>query len=265
MPGGGLSCFACCPPIRPAGYDHADHAPSLRRMFSDNRAAFLAGEMPARPIVGFSCPGLGFLDRRGRTVGCLWHPARNGGRDLREAGGYAEKCRRESCPESRAFAALSPGRREALVALCAGMDPFTFQSRARNPVMRVLSFGPEAAAALAALGLSRAQDAAGWEWTRRCPPALGFLLGRMLAAEGPELLAAPTLAQRLLAACEELGRRLGPAPPTHEGRPLAELCGNEWEARLWRHLGRPRARAGQTGDWRGLLDKMLPGPAPAGI
>ncbi len=265
MPGGGLSCFACCPPIRPAGYDHADYASSLRRLFCDNRAAFLAGELPARPVVGFSCPGLGFLDRRGSMVGCLLHPARNQGRDLREATGYAGKCRRETCPEARAYAALKSGERDALAALCAGMDPFTFQSRSRNPVMRILAFGPAAAAALAGLGLSHAREAAGWDWPRSCPPAWGFLLGRMLAAEGPGLLAAPDLARRLADAAGELSRRLGPSPPTGDGRPLAELCGDEWEARLWRFLGRPRARPGQPEAWRGRLAEMLPYPAPSGI
>jgi hypothetical protein len=69
-----LSCFACCPPIRPADYEHVDYKGSLKRQFSQNREDFLAGEMPDKPIVGYSCPGLGFFGLPGQNVGCLYHP-----------------------------------------------------------------------------------------------------------------------------------------------------------------------------------------------
>ena len=148
-PGRGLTCFACCPPIRPAGHDHLDHRSSWRRFLSDNRAEFLAGRLPGKEIMGFFCPGLGFLDPAGRTAGCLYHPLRNQGQDLRVATGYQPKCARETCPELRAFARLEPAAREVLLDLCAGLDAFTFSSRRANPVMRLLGFGPAVATAVA--------------------------------------------------------------------------------------------------------------------
>ena len=182
-PGGGLSCFACCPPIRPAGYEHADHRASLRRLFSEARQEHLAGR-PVRPMQGFVCPGLGFLDRQGRQVGCLYHPARHQGQDLRQATGYQEKCARESCPQARAFAQLAPSQRQALVELCAGLDAFAFSSRRLNPVMGLLAFGPGVAGAALGLGLNGLAELAVWTWLNGCPPAWGFWLGRCDQARG---------------------------------------------------------------------------------
>lgn len=252
MPAAGLSCFACCPPIRPAGYDHASDRGSWRRIFSENRSAFLSGRLPDRVEVGFSCPGLGFLDSRGSQVGCLLHPARNQGRDLRDPTGYRDKCARESCPESRTFAALSPQARARLIGLCTGMDPFQFSSRHLNPVMRLLAFGPEVAAAVANLGLADIEDLAAWDWLGQADPAFAWLLARWLDAESPGLLGQPGLAGRLAAKAGELAKRLGPAPPTEQGEPLYSLC-DEWEAHFWRALsGRQRALPSQVRTWRSL-------------
>ncbi|MBI5522758.1 MAG: hypothetical protein HY910_09030 [Desulfarculus sp.] len=250
-PGGGLSCFACCPPIRPAGYDHADHRPSLRRLFSEARQDHLAGR-PVRPMQGFVCSGLGFLDAQGRQVGCLYHPARHGGVDLRLATGYQPKCARESCPQARAFALLPPPARQALVDLCAGLDAFAFSSPRHNPLMRLLALGPEVAGAALDLPLAGRGELASWPWLEETPPAWGWLLGRLLGREGPGLLRQPGLAARLAQVAEALARQMGPAPPLASGRPLAEMC-DEWEARFWRGLS-GRSRASQDGleRWRGL-------------
>lgn len=259
MPAEGLSCFACCPPIRPAGYDHADDRGSWRRLFSENRAAFLAGELPRRPLTGFSCPGLGFLDSAGRQVGCLLHPARNQGRDLRGPTGYRDKCARESCPESRAYATLAGEVRAALMDLCTGLDPFAFSSRRLNPVMRLLGFGPEVARAAAGLGPAGREELAAWPWLGQADPAQGWLLARLLEKEGPGLLLDPGLAGRLSAVAAELAKRLGPAPPAEQGTPLFALC-DEWEARFWRLVsGRRRARRAELEAWRAWL---APGPSP---
>jgi hypothetical protein len=252
-----LSCFACCPPLRPAGYDHADHRPSLRRLLSDNRAAFLAGQIPDRPMTGFFCPGLGFLDARGRLVGCLLHPARNQGRDLRSPTGYAEKCSRESCPEARAFALLPPSGGERLIRLCQGMDSFVFSSRRLNPVMALLALGPETAGAAAQLHIQDVEQLRAWPWLGRVPPALGWLLGRLLQERGPEALLAPDLERRLTRAADRLARRLGPRPPAATGRLLNELC-DEWEARLWRDLsGSGRALPGRLARMRKALEGLF--------
>lgn len=253
MPAPKLSCFACCPPIRPAGYDHAQDRGSWRRMFSENRAAFLAGQLPDRVQIGFSCPGLGFLDASGSQVGCLLHPARNQGRDLREPTGYRGKCARESCPQSRAYAALPQGLRAALTALCAGMDPFTFSSRILNPVMRLLAFGPEVASAAAAGSApSDIETLSAWTWLQEADPAHGWLLARLLDGRGPGLLTEPGLTALLRDKAGEIAKRLGPSPPLDQGQPLFELC-DEWEARFWRALSsRHRARSAELEAWRAV-------------
>lgn len=255
QPGLGLACFACCPPIRPAGYDHAEHRGPLRRLFSENRTDYLAGRLPSGPTLGFSCPGLGFLDSQGRQVGCLLHPARNDGRDLRQITGYAAKCARESCPEARAFARLPEPVRSRLLGLCQGLDAFAFGSRRENPVMRLLSFGPVVAAAAAGLApatLASLVDLGAWAWLGQAPPAWGWLLGLATEARNASLLAGPELAARLAAAMAELGRALGPPPPLEQGQPLAALA-DEWEARFWRALsGRRRLPAGLLTRWREL-------------
>jgi hypothetical protein len=252
MPAPNLSCFACCPPIRPAGYDHVQDKGSWRRMFSENRAAFLAGQLPDRVQIGFSCPGLGFLDASGSQVGCLLHPARNGGRDLREPTGYRGKCARESCPQSRAYAAMPVDHRAALIALCRGMDPFTFSSRALNPLMQLLAFGPEAASAAAGLGISNLETLSAWTWLQETDPAHGWLLARLLDERGPGLLTESGLASLLHDKAVELAKRLGPAPPLDQGEPLFSLC-DEWEARFWRTLsGRHKARQAELEAWRNM-------------
>ncbi len=249
-PAPGLSCFRCCPPLRPAGYDHADHRGPLRRQFSDNRTAFLQGRLPRRPVVGFSCPGLGFLDRRGRTVGCLLHPARNQGRDLRRLTGYAEKCARESCPQARAFAELEPAEQAALLESCRGMDSFQFSSLRLNPLMHLLALGPAVARAAAGLGLER-MVLEGLE------PDRGWLLQGLIQQGGAELLLEPGLAGRLEELARELARRLAPFPPLERGEPLHVLC-SEWEARFWQGLsGRRRCPARELERRRKALARLL--------
>jgi hypothetical protein len=222
-------------------------------MFSENRQAFLAGQVPDRVQIGFSCPGLGFLDSAGTQVGCLLHPARNQGRDLREPTGYREKCARESCPQFRAHAALDEQSRALLISLCAGMDPFTFSSRNANPLMRLLAFGPEVAAAAAGLSPSNIEELAAWTWLQEADPAHGWLLARMLEKRGPGVLREPNVTKLLRNKAADLAKRLGPAPPLEQGEPLFTLC-DEWEARFWRPLSnRRRARRADLDSWRALL------------
>lgn len=256
-PGKGLSCFACCPPIRPAGYDHLDYRQSLRRLLSEARQEFLAGA-PPRAITGFSCPGLGFLDSAGRQAGCLYHPSRHGGVGLRLATGYQPKCARESCPPARAYAALTDDARRRLLALCAGLDAFEFSSERANPARRLLALGPAvAAAALGLPGLSLAELAA-WPWLAQAPAAWGWLLGRLLERRGTDCLRDPDLGQVLAGLAQRLAQARGPVPPLEEGQPLGQLC-DEWEARCWRHLGgRTRLRPATLETWRGLAGHLRP-------
>lgn len=203
-------------------------------------------------MLGFFCPGLGFLDARGRTAGCLLHPAGNAGRDLREPTGYAAKCARESCPAARAFAALDPVARWVLLDACAGLDVFAFSSRRLNPVMRLLAFGPAVAEAVSGLGGPTLTEMQGWSWLSTCKPAWGLLLGLALEQTGPGLLRSPGLAEALAAAAGGLARALGPRPPLEQGPSLAGPC-DEWEARLWLALsGRRRLPEETLERWRGL-------------
>lgn len=252
-PGRGLSCVACCPPIRPAGYDHADHLGSLRRLLSENTRALREQGPPAKPITGYWCPGLGYLDSAGRMAGCLLHPAQNQGRDLRGPTGFQEKCARESCPPARAFAALGEAQREALMDLCQGMDSLSFGSPRLNPVMRLLAFGPEVAAAATGLSLGSREDLAAWPWLNETPPAWGWLLARRLEAWGAEAMASVDLAARLAGEAQALTQRLGPVPPLEQGQALHTLC-DEWEARAWQNLsGRRRVRPTDLARWRALI------------
>lgn len=252
-PGRGLSCVACCPPIRPAGYDHADHLGSLRRLLAENTRTLRQEGPPTKPITGYWCPGLGYLDGAGRMAGCLLHPALNQGQDLRGPTGFQEKCARESCPPARAFAALAEGARDALLALCEGMDSLAFGSPRLNPVMRLLAFGPEVAACVAGLGLRRREELAAWPWLHETPPAWGWLLAGRLETWGATALARPDLAARLADEARALAQRLGPEPPLEQGEALHSLC-DEWEARAWQHLsGRRRVRPADLARWREMV------------
>ncbi|MBL7211240.1 MAG: hypothetical protein ISS61_02540 [Desulfobacteraceae bacterium] len=49
------NCFACCPPIRPAGYEHLQHTGIVKRMLRENTRAFAGKGAAISPITGFSC------------------------------------------------------------------------------------------------------------------------------------------------------------------------------------------------------------------
>jgi hypothetical protein len=135
------SCFACCPPIRPAGYEHIRHRSIVQRMLRENTLAFSRPESGILPIRGFSCWALGYLDRRCRLVGCLLHPARNGGVDFRYRVDYGEKCRREDCRESTVFLGLDMSERLRWLRLADGLEAFAYSSRACNPLFPMLGWG----------------------------------------------------------------------------------------------------------------------------
>ncbi|MBW2624491.1 MAG: hypothetical protein JRD68_16400 [Deltaproteobacteria bacterium] len=135
------SCFACCPPIRPSRYDHADFKTTLRRQLWDNTISLRESAPKEKIITGYSCWGLGFLDQRGIQAGCLLHPAQNQGRDLRDLTGYGDKCRRELCREAVVFSELSAHLGAFVLNLSAGLDCFDYSSRKRNPVFTLLNWG----------------------------------------------------------------------------------------------------------------------------
>ena len=93
------SCFACCPPIRPAGYEHVQYKNIVKKILIENTLSF---QLQKKSITGFSCWALGYIDKNFKQVGCLLHPEYIG-TDLRHLTGYGEKCKRETCLEAKIF------------------------------------------------------------------------------------------------------------------------------------------------------------------
>jgi hypothetical protein len=138
MPDNEKSCFACCPPIRPKGYEHIQYKNIIKRILRENTSSFVPAK---RFITGYSCWALGYLDRRFKLVGCLLHPARNNGVDSRYLTGYGDKCRREYCLEAKIFSELNHKTKMFLLSFSEGMDSFLYSSRTRNPLFRLLRWG----------------------------------------------------------------------------------------------------------------------------
>jgi hypothetical protein len=141
FPDGLKSCFACCPPIRPAGYEHATYKNIIRRILRENTASFVREDRATISIRGFSCWALGYLDRDCRLPGCLLHPFQNDGIDLRYRVDYGEKCQRESCQEARTFAKLPSDVKAAWIHLADGLDSFSYSSRSTNLLFRMMNWG----------------------------------------------------------------------------------------------------------------------------
>jgi hypothetical protein len=142
-PDGEKSCFACCPPIRPAGYEHVDHRNAVARMLRENTASFHTRDEGVFPIRGFSCWALGYVDSGYRLIGCLLHPVQNHGLDLRHRVDFGGKCHRETCPEAKVFGALNPEVKRFWLCLARGLDPFTYSSRKHNPLFNIVGWGRE--------------------------------------------------------------------------------------------------------------------------
>ncbi len=140
MPDNEKSCFACCPPIRPKGYEHIQYKNIIKRILRENTRSFKPTE---KPITGYSCWALGYLDEQFRLVGCLLHPAKNNGQDLRYLTGYGDKCRREYCLEAKIFSELSNKTKIFLLQFSDGMDSFIYSSRVKNPLFRLLRWGKD--------------------------------------------------------------------------------------------------------------------------
>lgn len=135
------SCFACCPPIRPPGYEHLTYKSMVQRVLRENTRSFDKNDTRVRPITGFSCWAMGYLDADGRRVGCLLHPALNDGRDLRNRVDYWDKCSREICPDASVFSGLSTKQRRFWLQLSAGLDSFAYSSRRVNPLFSLIGWG----------------------------------------------------------------------------------------------------------------------------
>jgi hypothetical protein len=135
------SCFACCPPIRPPGYEHSHYTNEIKRVLRENTASLRKEEKSVSPITGFSCWALGYLDGGFKRIGCLLHSCQNEGEDLRYRVDYGDKCARESCVEARIFQLLAPEARAFWLRLSQGLDSFSYSSRTVNPLFRILGWG----------------------------------------------------------------------------------------------------------------------------
>lgn len=188
------SCFACCPPIRPAGYEHIQHTNIIKRILRENTLLFTDREEGLSPITGFSCWALGYLDKSYRLVGCLLHPAQNEGLDLRYRIDYGDKCRRETCPESKIFLDLSINERKFWVHLADGLDSFSYSSKKNNPLFTMMGWG---AVTLRMIALHEAGNtfvkesffrAYPFFFTRLHPRANAYLLNKLVQMENIDLL-----------------------------------------------------------------------------
>ncbi len=50
LPDTGKSCFACCPPIRPAGYEHVQHINIIKRIVDRTIKRFPDFSGPIKPL-----------------------------------------------------------------------------------------------------------------------------------------------------------------------------------------------------------------------
>lgn len=261
------SCFACCPPIRPAGYDHADHRSDLIGKLDQNTRALELGPLGAKAITGFSCWGLGFLDRERTLAGCLLHPAQNQGRDLRDLTGYGEKCRRELCPEASLFSALPPGQAVFVLTLTRGLDSFEYSSPIKNRAFCLLRWGPLVIERLAALepgGLARAEFRSRWAVLDRelTPERDGFAVEVLLRRLSlMDLNRPPFLARYKKALSMFIAARRAMAKPPLDNRPFVhQLDLPPSLARFLRsQLGLPRATASQARELKRAAETMLDG------
>jgi hypothetical protein len=135
------SCFACCPPIRPPGYEHLLYINEIKRALRENTASLKRGDKSPSPITGFSCWAMGYLDGGFKRIGCLLHPSQNDGEDLRFRVDYGDKCARETCVEARIFTDLAPEAKAFWLRLSEGLDSFSYSSRTLNPLFPILGWG----------------------------------------------------------------------------------------------------------------------------
>ena len=229
-PDGQKTCFACCPPIRPAGYEHIQYKGILQRILRENTKDFEQMKHGVHAITGFSCWALGYLDRDYRRIGCLLHPARNRGHDLRYRVDFGEKCRREICPEALVFSRLGNEKKTFWLGLTENLDSFSYSSRAQNPLFRMMGWGPQILGLIAETEVHRKMTMESFIRTypffatALLPKAHAYILNRLVNRDGLSLLRSPGFRD----AFEGFSRHLSSdaaweAPPTQEGTPIFQL------------------------------------------
>lgn len=149
FPDSSKSCFACCPPIRPADYDHFNYKNIIKRALLENCSKYSPEDRDIRPVTGFSCWAMGYLDPKYKQPGCLLHPSQNNGNDLRYRIDYGNKCMRESCHEAKIFERLNENQKNFWLRLAAGMNSFEYSSRKINILFNIICWGYKVLAIIA--------------------------------------------------------------------------------------------------------------------
>ena len=175
-----------------------------------------------------SCWALGYLDKECKLIGCLLHPGRNRGKDLRYRVGFGEKCSREICPEAREFLKLEKEPRRFWLQLTDGLDSFSYSSRKVNPLFKMLGWGAELLAEIARAegGVSLSRDSFSLSYpffsTPLNPKAHAYIIESMVKRKGTGLLRWQGFRQRfevfsryLLVSLEKNFSNCPDAPHTH--------------------------------------------------
>ncbi|RJR47931.1 MAG: hypothetical protein C4576_08850 [Desulfobacteraceae bacterium] len=245
MPDSQKSCFACCPPIRPSGYEHLTYVNIVKRILRENTADFDPLGEEVRPITGYSCWALGYLDAEYKLIGCLLHPARHHGLDLRSRVDYGGKCGRELCPEAKTFSLLSSSAARFWLHLADGLDSFGYSSRRENPLFSLLGWGAPLLSGTAEEKRDEtpSRDSFFSEYaffsSTLLPKANAFLLRKMVLPDRVRLLRDELFRCSFERFSEELREELGrQRPPASPGTP-SHLLDLEQDFRdfLRLHLG----------------------------
>ncbi|HIC86492.1 MAG TPA: hypothetical protein EYP06_09400 [Desulfobacterales bacterium] len=210
------SCFACCPPIRPQGYEHIQYRRAVERMLRENTASFDRDSEAIVPITGYSCWALGYLDPAYRLVGCLLHPAQNDGKEMRFRVDYGLKCARELCPQAKAFERLSKEAKEFWVGLVRGLDSFQYSSKIYNPLFRLLGWARPILESISeresggAPTLEVLQSRYPFLRVRLDPRACTFLVVVALEKGGKEIIGSKGLLELIHKVVEKMRQEFGP-------------------------------------------------------
>jgi len=233
FPGNGKSCFSCCPPIRPPGYEHIQYENIVKRVLRENTRSYPAEGEGVFPITGFSCWALGYLDKEFKVVGCLLHPALNDGRDLRFRVDYGKKCARESCPEAKVFQKLGSREREFWLHLTDDLDSFSYSSRKWNPLFGMMGWGVDILRLIAAHERGRILtrghffEAYPFFFKRADSRANAYLLNHILTWDNIPLLKRESFRAGFEKFSLQLAERLKKFSPSGNGAPYTHQLGGD--------------------------------------